>query len=100
MRYRYSHLIAMCYFSKEFHVDQIRDAVEYLKTEPMTEFTGLVAVTYYQSPNHRFKLEAKPMLNLNQILGKTPTEVWAMFDSDVDRQIRDLERRFEPRFSV
>jgi len=75
MRYAYSTLRAMCYNARYFAIDQLREAVEYLKTHPQTEFTGLQATT--NTTAGPYKLLAQPILPLDQILGKTPGEVWA-----------------------
>jgi hypothetical protein len=40
-----------------------------------------------------YKLLAQPMLSLDQVIGKKPSEVWALFDADVDRQRADLIAR-------
>jgi hypothetical protein len=91
MQYLYEGLKVMCYHSREFSVDQLREAVEYLKTQPQTEFTGLVAMT--STTAGPYKLLAQPMLSLDQVIGKKPSEVWALFDADVDRQRADLIAR-------
>lgn len=83
MKYVYSGLKVMCYYSREFAVDQLRPAVEYLKTQPQTEFTGLIARTLTDAGP--YKLLAEPMLSLDQIIGKKPSEVWDLFDAGVDR---------------
>lgn len=89
MKYAYSTLRVMCYNAKYFAVDQLREAVEYLKTQPQTKFTGLQATT--STTAGTYKLLAQPILPLDQILGKTPREVWAAFDVELDRWRRDLE---------
>lgn len=96
MRHKYVQLVAWCYDRRMFGVDQMREAVEYLKTQQVTDHTGLGAVSYYRSPQHRFQLKAEPLLPLDQVLGKTPAEVWDLFDNDVDRQITGLEHRCMP----
>jgi len=77
--------------SEFFEVGQLREAVEYLKLQPQTPFVGLVARTHTTAG--RYKLMAEPMLSLDEILGKTPSEVWALFDAGVDRSRKSLEAR-------
>lgn len=36
------------------------------------------------------------MINLNKIIGRTPKEIWEMFDDDVMRQIQYFEHRMSP----
>jgi len=48
-----------------FGIDQLRDAVEYLKLQPQTGFIGLVAETHVRA--ERFELYAQPMLQLATI---------------------------------
>jgi len=88
MKYAYSTLRVMCYHSREYRVDQMREAVEYLKTQPQTEFTGLQART--STTAGPYKLQAEPRLPLDKILGKTPAQVWDMFDAEVDRWRKGL----------
>jgi len=83
----------MCYDAKWFAVDQLREAVEYLRSQPQTPHTGLIARTNTNAG--RYKLSAEPMLLLDQILGKTPSEVWAAFDLEVDRWRTGLMRQSE-----
>ncbi len=84
----------MCFDRRFFSTDQLREAVECLKLQPQTGFTGLVAETHVRAD--RFQLYAQPMLQLAKIVGKTPLEVWFSFDCDVDRQVNDLKARFLP----
>jgi hypothetical protein len=88
MKYAYSALRVMCYNAKYFAIDQMREAVEYLKTQPQTEFTGLQATT--STTAGPYKLLAQPILPLDQIIGKTPAEVWDAFDAGVDRWRKSL----------
>ena len=93
MKYEYSTLRVMVYHDKYFPVDQLREAVEYLKTQPQSEHTGLVARTLTAAGT--YKLLAEPMLSLGEITGKTPGEVWAAFDAGVDRWRAGLIRQGE-----
>jgi len=90
MKYRYEKLCAMCYDAKDFPIDQMREAVEYLKTQRQTPYTGLQATTSTTAGS--YKLLAQPILPLGQILGKTPGEVWDAFDAGVDRWRKSLMR--------
>ncbi|MGE3467987.1 MAG: hypothetical protein AB7J13_13780 [Pyrinomonadaceae bacterium] len=91
-RYRYRKLRVMCYEARWYGIDQLRSAVEYLRTVEQTPHVGLVAYAAVV-PAGPFLLEPKPMLGLSKILGKTPAEVWEAFDADVDEQISGLLRR-------
>jgi len=97
-RYRYTALRVTCLDPRGFGPGEMREAVEYLKTIPAGPNIGLVAVTETgcRWPDGRvmFRLDAKPMLTLDEISGKTPTEVWELFDHDVDEQRKGLARRF------
>lgn len=93
-RYRYLHFEATCYNVRQFRVDQMREAVDYLKTQPQTKYAGLCAKCDYKSPTHRFWLGTKPLIQLEKVKGKTPREVWEMFDADVTRQIKYFENRW------
>lgn len=86
MKYEYQYLEVMCIEHPKYRIDQMREAVEYLRGVPQTGYTGLVATTSVDVPP-RFKLLAQPMLQLSDILGKTESQVWAMFDQAVDEQI-------------
>ncbi len=76
----------MCLEGPYFKVTELREAVEYLKTVPQTGYTGLQATTDYK--DDVIWLEAQPMLQLSEIEGKTPKEVWDMFDRAVDEKVR------------
>lgn len=74
----------------------MREAVEHLKTVPgsddPTKWIGLTAETLVTAGE--YKLRARPLLRLHQILGRTPREVWDLFDSDVDAQRESLANQF------
>lgn len=78
----------MCYEAKDFKVGELRAAVEYLRSIPGADapdtFVGAIAdaVTVQAGP---FKLKPQPMLRLSEILGKTPAQVWDLFDRMVDK---------------
>lgn len=89
-RFEYEKLIAMVYEKREFLPSELREAVEYLKTQPQVEgFTGLAASVTVRAGE--YVLLAEPVLPLNTILGRTPSEVWAMFDVKVQTEISRLE---------
>ena len=92
--YRYEYFEVTCLERKRFRLDQMREAVEYLKgQQPQSEWVGLTAVTHYKSKEYRFRLEAKPMLTLDQIIGRTPKELWELYDAEVTRQVKYFEGR-------
>lgn len=77
----------MCLDGPWYRIDQLREAVEYLKTVPETGYTGLMAETHYK--DEVVNLGPQPMLQLKDILGKSPEEVWKMFDQRVDEFVRE-----------
>jgi hypothetical protein len=79
----------MCVEGPYFRTDQIREAVERLKLEPETGWTGLQATVPIETD--LINLLAQPIIPLSQILGKRPSEVWAMFDDKVDATVKDHE---------
>lgn len=90
-KYKYERLRVMCVEGPYFKITEIREAVEYLKSVPQTGYTGLQATVDYK--DDVIWLEAQPMLQLADIEGKTPAEVWAMFDAAIDEKIRDHRAR-------
>ncbi len=68
----------MCYQIKHFPIDQMREAVEYLKKQPQTPLVGLVGNALVKDGH--FQLGATPMLHLDRLTGMTPTQVWHAFD--------------------
>ena len=91
MRYVYSILRLMVFYDKYCPVDQLHEAVEYIKTQPQTPFTGLqVSVSTTAGP---YKLLTQPILPLSTICGKMPAQVRNAFDVEVDRWRKDLEAR-------
>nr|AUN37309.1 hypothetical protein [uncultured bacterium] len=92
-RYRYKDLYVFCHDDpRYFRPEELRSAVEHLKRMPQRGFTSLVAhgETVDAGP---FKLGPNPALRLNQIVGKTPAEVWELFDAGVDEQRKGLVQR-------
>ena len=94
--YKYEYLEVTCLQVKRFRLEQMREAVEYLKQQPQTEFVGLSAITHYKSEKYRFQLKASPLIHLNDILGRTPRELWEMFDADVTQKVKYFEGRMSP----
>lgn len=95
--YKYEYLEVTCLQVKRFRLDQMREAVEYLKKQqPQSEWVGLTAVTHYESKECSFQLKASPLIHLNDILGRTPRELWEMFDAEVTRQVKYFEGRMSP----
>ena len=94
-RYVYKHLRVICLEAPYFPLDQLREAVEHLRTVPQTGYTGLQATTSYK--DDVIFLLAQPMLQLKDIEGKTPADVWEMFDKEVDWMVKDhRNRRLRP----
>jgi hypothetical protein len=95
-RYKYECLEVMCLKPQQFDAGKLRQAVEYLKTVPGVDdraqkWIGLCAHAHVTAGD--FKLFAKPMLKLSEILGKTPAEVWRLFDDKVTEQRKGLISR-------
>ncbi len=91
-RYRYRKLRVMCYQARDFGTNQLRQAVEYLRIIEQTNHTGLAAIGVI-TPAGRYKLIREPMLNLLEITGRTPSEVWDIFDRKTYDWIDGLLRR-------
>ena len=81
----------MCYDRKHFPIDRMREAVEYLKSQPQTPFVGLVGETHVR--DERFQLGATPMLHLDRLTGMTPKQVWDAFDVQVSDQVAYFRKR-------
>src|SRR5688572_33203982 len=94
-RYSYSRLKVTCLTPQEFNITDLRKAVECLRSIPGADaagtFIGLVAETKVSAG--KFKLLATPMLTLPEIIGKTPAQIWEIFDGKVDKAREGLERR-------
>lgn len=84
-KHRYDCVVVMFWEEKVFSVDKLREAVELLRTAPHTKSTGLVAVTHVNVPEGRLLTE--PRIPYKNIEGKTPRELWSLFDSLVDQQV-------------
>ena len=69
----------------------LRSAVEHLRTLPRKRFIGLTVEVLVQAGG--FKIQAPAALSLDQIEGKTPAQVWAIFDAEIDRQIAYFRSR-------
>lgn len=90
-RYHYDTLRIACLHPVDFAPEDLRAAVEYLKTIKQAKFTGLMAET--STTAGHYKLLARVLLGLDDIIGKTPAEVWEMFDAAVDDQRQGLLNR-------
>ena len=90
-RYRYDKLTVATLHSVDYPPTELREAVEHLKTLDQRGFTGLTAETSARAGQYR--LLARPFLKLDQIIGRTPRDVWEMFDADVDKQRKSLLAR-------
>jgi len=82
----------------QYRIDQLREAVEHLKTVPQTGYTGLMAETHYK--DEVVNLGPLPMLQLKDILGKSPEEVWDLFDQRVDEFVNASETSAEIKFKI
>ena len=94
--YKYEYLEVTCLERRKFRVDQMREAVAFLREQPQSEYVGLSAITNYHSKEFGFRLQASPMITLKTIIGRTPKQLWEMFDADVTSQIKYFEGRFSP----
>jgi hypothetical protein len=63
----------------------LRLAVEHLRTIEPAKYTGIMVEAPVKAG--MFKLRAPGFLKLEQIVGRTPAEVWELFDQQVDQQI-------------
>ena len=94
-RYAYDKLVVTCLHSVEFGPGELRAAVECLRAipddRPDKSWIGLMAEVTV--PAGRYVLRAQPFLKLNQIVGRTPREVWDIFDKKVDEGVESLVRR-------
>lgn len=101
-RYVYSALWVIAYKKRQFPLRYLSDAVEYLKklrgAEDPGTFIGLQVITKtgcrWPDGKVMFRLDAKPMLKLAEIRGKTKKEVWQAIDAAVDEQRKGLVRRY------
>lgn len=100
-RYTYTRIYAAAYQQRYFQIKEMRAAVEYLRTLPgadTAQLVGLGAETstggHWPDGTIMFKLLAKPFVRLPWIIGKTPVQVWAEFDRQVDEDRKGLVRRF------
>ena len=94
-RYKYQLLEVSCLDPRRFGPTQLREAVDHLKTVPGSDnpamHIGISAEALVQAGP--YKLRARPILKLHQILGRTPREVWELFDADIDAQRDGLINR-------
>jgi hypothetical protein len=88
-------LIVACGEPREYPPDQLRQAVDYLKTipdpRPEKKFVGLIAQASVRAGHYR--LQAMAFLKLADIIGKTTAEVWERFDKIVDADRESLARK-------
>ena len=73
-------------------MNQLREAVEHLKSIPDAKYVGLSAFAETVKAG-AFLLGPQVFLKLDKIIGRTPTQVWAAFDAEVDRQMYGLVER-------
>lgn len=87
-KYEYDELFVSCLHPKYFDPKDpgsLRAAVEHLRSIERVGFTTITVRVSVAAG--KYKLRAPAALYLEQIEGKTPAEVWAMFDAQVDEQI-------------
>ena len=91
-RYAYDKLVVSCLHSVEFAPGEMRAAVECLSQipdeRPDKSWLGLMAEVTVRAG--RYVLRAKTFLKLNEIIGRTPHEVWDIFDKQVDQSVEYL----------
>lgn len=90
-RYRYHHLQVSCYKPKKFHPQDLRKAVEYLKTIEQGPLVGITVKSHVRAG--RFRIDAPAFLKLDEIVGKRPSEAWELLDQQIDAQIAYFKRR-------
>jgi hypothetical protein len=81
-RFRYDCIVVRFWEERLFSVDQMRDAVELLRTAPDTTHSGLSAVA--QVKHGELFVMAQPVIPYREIVGKTPKKLWAMLDERVE----------------
>ncbi len=90
-KYRYDKLkvaaLAPVYFDPA-DPKALNKAVAHLKSIPDAKFVGLIAETSVTAG--KYKLRAQVFFKLGQIVGKTPAQVWDMFDRQVDTDRENL----------
>lgn len=93
-RYTYRCLEVTCLEPRRFPLDRMRDAVDHLKSLPPHDerFIGLSAIAD-SVPAGQVVLGPKPMLGLSKIIGRTPAEVWELFDKQIDESVASMKRR-------
>lgn len=90
-KYRYDLLQVSAFEPRKFAPNDLRGAVEHLKTLDQTGHVGILVEVDVKAG--QFRLRAPAFLKLEQIVGKKPAEVWAILDAEIDRQIAYFERR-------
>ena len=82
MKYVYESLcVVSSNYTKYFGADQLHEAIAYLRNQSEQD-PHLIARTY--TTVGRFRLCAGPTLTLDRMIGKTPADIWAAFDDEVD----------------
>lgn len=87
-KYQYDRIYVSAYEPCDFDPRDplaLRKAVEHLRKIPDGPFIGLVVEISVTAGT--FKVNAPCFLKLDQIIGKTPSQVWALLDDQIDRQI-------------
>lgn len=79
-KYKYDCLVVRCWEETIYPTDQLREAVEHLRCAAPTTHTGLMAVTHVHLDGKT--ILAMPVIKYAEIVGKTPKEVWGLFDAE------------------
>ena len=88
MRYVYKGVYVEGREAKYFAVHELQDAIEYLRSQPEPR-PALIART--KTTVCRYTLRAELRLPPEQLLGKSPDEIWSDFDAEVDLWAAGLE---------
>ncbi len=92
-RYHYERLRVACLHPIDFDLSDplaLRKAVECLKSIPDAKGTGISVETSVTAGP--YKLRARVLLKLHDIIGKTPREVWELIDRRVDADRASLAK--------
>ena len=93
-RYRYDRIRVLASKPRDFDPRDptaLAQAVEHLRAIPDAKYVGLNVQVLVNAG--RFNLDAPGFLKLDQIISRTPAQVWEALDAQIDRQIAYFERR-------
>ena len=98
MKYVYESLCVRCNQTRYFSVDELPDAIAYLRSQSETQGAGLIATTHIKIGP--YPISSELLLSLDEIQQKMPNEVWAAFDVKFDTWKAALEATHEPGWSI